>query len=174
MSIKNKDSDFFSENLPALTGLGISEAECAALLATPGGVERLKERIRSAAQQQREREKGTPSILAVETEGMDRLRREQEQQGHRRFARVNAREHHERKEDQQMGMEAQAQSQILQHPALNNQRFDGIDPNVNPEPPLNTDARREFDNAQREQQMEKQLRLGHMPKFSAAPKPQGP
>ena len=50
----------------------------------------------------------------------------------------------------------------------------GVDPNLNPEPPLNTEARREYDNQKREQEMEKQLRLGNMPKFSTAPKPHGP
>lgn len=115
------------------------------------------------------------SILVEETEGMDRTRRLAEQEGHRRRARVNAREHHEREEaKQQQSLEGELQSNILQHPALNNQRYDGVDPNVNPEPALNTDARREFDNERREQEMEKQLRLGNMPKFSTAPKPHGP
>ena len=106
---------------------------------------------------------------------MDRLRRQAEQDGHRKRARVNAREHQEREETkQQQSLEGELQNNILQHPALNNQRFDGVDPNVNPEPPMNTDARREFDNERREQEMEKQLKLGNMPKFSTAPKPQGP
>ena len=43
------------------------------------------------------------------------------------------------------------------------QRFDGIDPSVNPAPALNTAARTEFDNIKREQEMEKQLRLGLIP-----------
>lgn len=113
------------------------------------------------------------SILSDDTETMDRERRLMEQQGHRRHARVNAREHHER-EAQRSQMLDHYEHQVLQHPALNNQRFDGIDPNINPEPALNTDARREFDNERREQDKEKQLRLGNMPKFSTAPKPQGP
>ena len=45
---------------------------------------------------------------------------------------------------------------------------------MNPEPALNTEARREFDNEKREQEKEKQLRLGNMPKFSTAPTPRGP
>ena len=114
------------------------------------------------------------SILVDETETMDRERREAEQKGHRQRARVNAREHHERLEAQQQALEGQMENNILQHPAFDNQRFDGVDPNLNPEPPLNTDARREFDNERREQEMEKQLKLGlaNMPKFS--PKPAGP
>lgn len=115
----------------------------------------------------------TISILVDETETMDRSRREAEQEGHRRLARVNAREHHVREEQRQQLQES-AQNDILQHPALNNQRYDGVDPNVNPEPALNTDARREFDNERREQEMEKQLRLGNMPQFTTAPKPHGP
>ena len=110
-----------------------------------------------------------------ETETMERARRELEQKGHRKYgAKVHAREHHEREEQKRQSLEGELQNDILQHPALNNQRFDGIDPNLNPEPPLNTDARREYDNEKREQEMEKQLRLGNMPKFSTAPKPQGP
>jgi ssDNA-binding Zn-finger/Zn-ribbon topoisomerase 1 len=115
------------------------------------------------------------SILIDETETMERERRLAEQAGHRKRARVHAREHHERQEvRQQQGLEGELQNNILQHPALNTQRFDGIDPSVNPEPALNTEARREFDNERREQEKEKQLRLGNMPKFSTAPKPQGP
>jgi len=113
------------------------------------------------------------SILIDETEGMDRERRLAEQDGHRRRAKVHAREHHER-EEQKQALEGKYENNILQHPALNSQRFDGVDPNVNPEPALNTDARREFDNERREQDKEKQLKLGNMPKFSTAPKPHGP
>ncbi|MDP1601936.1 MAG: hypothetical protein Q8M03_01585 [Legionella sp.] len=112
------------------------------------------------------------SFLADETDSMDRKRRLVEQDGHRQLARVNARAHNEN--DEQPAPEGELQNSILQHPWLDAQRFDGIDPNLNPEPPLNTDARREFDNERREQEMEKQLRLGNMPKFSTAPKPGTP
>lgn len=123
----------------------------------------------------RDKRTKTGSILMDETETMERARRGLEQQGHRKHgAKVHAREHHEREEQKRQSLEGELQNDILQHPALNNQRFDGIDPNLNPEPPLNTDARREYDNEKREQEMEKQLRLGNMPKFSTAPKPQGP
>jgi hypothetical protein len=113
------------------------------------------------------------SYLAEETKSMDRNRRELEQEGHRKYARVNAR-HHEEREQQQAAPEGELQNSILQNPWLDSQRFDGVDPNVNPEPPLNSEARREFDNQRREQEMEKQLRLGNMPKMGSAPKPQGP
>nr|WP_242602117.1 hypothetical protein [Legionella nagasakiensis] len=112
------------------------------------------------------------SYLVDETRAMERERRLQEQQGHRHLARVNAREHHD--EEQQVAPEGELQNSIMQNPWLDSQRFDGVDPNLNPEPPLNTEARREYDNQRREQEMEKQLRLGNMPKFTNAPKPQGP
>lgn len=107
------------------------------------------------------------SYLVDETFHMEREQREAEQQGHRQLAKVHAREHHEQKEHS--APEGELQNDIRQHPWLDAQRFDGIDPNLNPEPPLNTEARREFDNERREQEMEKQLRLGNMPKFSSTP-----
>lgn len=115
------------------------------------------------------------SYLLDDTQNMERQRRVNEQQGHRRFARVHAREHAMDANSPSAGSEldGQMQNNILQNPWLNSQRFDGIDPNLNPEPPLNTEARREFDNERRQQEMEKQLRLGNMPRVSPAPKPQG-
>jgi DNA-nicking Smr family endonuclease len=112
------------------------------------------------------------SYLVAETKSMERKRRLAEQQGERQLGPVKAREHSE--EVVNDGPEGELQNSILQHPDLDSQRFDGIDPNLNPEPPLNSEARREFDNEKREQEMEKQLRLGNMPKFSTAPTPRGP
>lgn len=111
--------------------------------------------------------------LADDTPALDRQRRLLEQDGHRNYARVHAREHPEQTTQQNLALEEGVQNNILQNPWLNSQRFDGIDPNLNPEPPLNTEARREFDNERREQEMEKQLRLGNVPRVSPAPKPQG-
>ena len=116
------------------------------------------------------RNRGT--YLIDETTTMDRQRRIAEQEGHRRIARVHAREHPEGVQ-QQPSLEGELQNSILQNPWLDSQRFDGIDPNLNPEPPLNSEARREFDNERREQEMEKQLRLGNMPRFNPTPKPPG-
>ncbi|NCX96786.1 MAG: hypothetical protein EBX41_10380 [Chitinophagia bacterium] len=122
----------------------------------------------------REKIKRSDSYLADETVLMERQRRIHEQDGHRRLARVNAREHaNTENSNPEHGLEGQAQNNIMQNPWLNSQRFDGIDPNLNPEPPLNSEARREFDNERREQEMEKQLRLGNVPRISPAPKPQG-
>lgn len=123
---------------------------------------------------ERTRHKPTGSYLVNETWTMDRQRRLSEQAGHRRLARVHARTHAEPTTQAGPAPEGELQNDILQNPWLNSQRFDGVDPNLNPEPPLNTEARREFDNERREQEMEKQLRLGNMPKFSTAPKPHGP
>ena len=113
------------------------------------------------------------SFLVAETKAMERKRRLAEQQGERQLGPVKAREHSE-EEVNNPGPEGELQNSILQHPDLDTQRFDGIDPNLNPEPPLNSEARREFDNEKREQEQEKQLRLGNMPKFTTAPTPRGP
>lgn len=115
------------------------------------------------------------SFFAAETKEIENQRRVQEQDAERRIARVQARDRSN--EDAAIygnHLEEAAENGLLQHPYLDNPRFDGIDPNVNPEPPLNSDARREYDNQRREQEMEKQLRLGNMPKFNKAPKPGGP
>lgn len=111
--------------------------------------------------------KGSFSILVEETKDMERKRREAEQNGHKRYGSVIAREHSDR--EPEPIPEGELQNSILQHPELNTQRFDGVDPNLNPEPPLNSQARLEYDNQRREQEMEKQLRLGNMPKFKNAP-----
>ena len=107
-----------------------------------------------------------PSRYSEETKAMQNARRDLEQAGHRKFGvKVHALE---RINDETPTPEAslEAQSSIEMNPLLaDNQRFDGIDPTVNPEPALNTDARREFDNERREQEMEKQLRLGNMPQM---------
>jgi hypothetical protein len=124
----------------------------------------------------KEAPKRSSSYLVDDTQNMERQRRISEQAGHRRLARVNARQHgDEDKQSESAQMEAggEMQNNILQNPWLNNQRFDGVDPNLNPEPPLNSEARREFDNERREQEMEKELRLGNTPRVSPAPKPQG-
>ena len=119
------------------------------------------------------RGRGDTSILIAETKAMERSRRLLEQQGERRLASVKAREH-SNEEHQQQSPEGELQNSILQHPALDSQRFDGIDPNLNPEPPLNTEARREYDNERRNQEQEKQLRLGNTPTFRNTPTPHGP
>lgn len=120
---------------------------------------------------------GKTSVLKDETHKMAREQRELEQQGHRRLAKVYVREH-EVRADQRLALEGELQNSILQHPELDNQRFDGIDPTLNPAPALNSEARLAYDNERREQEKEKQNRLenvlglGNQPRFS--PKPGGP
>ena len=110
------------------------------------------------------------SYLVDETMSMERQRRLKEQQGHRRLGRVNAREHGS-EDNRPRGNALEAGNEgPLQHPDLNTPRFDGVDQTLNPEY-LSPEARREFDNQKRQQDMEKQLRLGNMPKFNSAPKP---
>ena len=117
------------------------------------------------------------SILLDETLKMAGDQRRAEQQGHRRLAKVHARERPEALPEQ-VAPEGALQNDILQHPALDSQRFDGIDPSLNPAPELNTEARLKYDNEKREQDREKQERLenvlglANQPKFS--PKPGGP
>lgn len=110
------------------------------------------------------------SILMDETKKMEWSRHALEQQGHRRLATVHAQERSE-----QVSNEETAQELLQENPWLDSQRFDGVDPDVSPAPPINSEARREFDNAQREQKLQKELRLGltHAPTFSSKPKPPG-
>jgi len=111
------------------------------------------------------------SYLAEDTKYKENQRRVREQEGHRKWARVNARDRRD-EEQQQQSLEESFDNNPLQHPELDKQLFDGYDPNVNPEPPLNTEARREYDKAKKEQEYELKMRLGQVP--STAPKPEGP
>ncbi len=111
---------------------------------------------------------GDKSILVEESKGMENGRRIKEQEGHRQYAKVNQRDRHDDNKHADNALQAQAGPK--EHPYLKqSQRFDGIDPNLNPEPDIGTEARREYDNERREQEMEKQLRLGNMPAFRTAP-----
>jgi len=119
----------------------------------------------------RKRKRNAESMLVDETTEMDRKRRLIEQEGHRQIARVNERSHETRLADREVA-ESTMQQGPLEHPLLaNNPRYDGVEPTLNPVPDLNTDARREFDNERREQEQEKQYRLGNMPKFTPKPQP---
>ena len=118
-----------------------------------------------------------PSSYKEETRVMENARRDKEQSGHRGLGiSVHA---NERVNDEPLSMEqsleAQNSSSLMSNPLLDSQRFDGIDPNVNPAPALNSDARTEYDNLKREQELKKQLRLGLMPSNSKTfnPKPSG-
>ena len=108
------------------------------------------------------KEDGRASFLVEETQKMNRNQRIIEQAGHQRFARVHMLDHPEEEQQQSVGQsqEMDADNGIAQHPYLTTQRFDGISPNDNPEPPLNSTARTEFDNKRREQELQLQARLG--------------
>ncbi len=101
------------------------------------------------------------SILIDPTDAMENARRKLEQTGHSRFARVNA--SHRPDYEVSPDNDLQAQAGPKEHPYLDSQRFDGIDPSLNPAPDIGTEARREFDNERRNQEQEKQHRLGNMP-----------
>lgn len=109
---------------------------------------------------------GFTSYLLEETEQMAYERRGLEQQVERAIAGVE-----ERKKPQKNTGETPGgtEKKLRQHPLLDSQRFDGIDPGLNPAPFGNQEAEIAFENEQREQQMEKQLRLGNMPKMGKAP-----
>lgn len=110
------------------------------------------------------------SYLADDTDLMQREQRLLEQEGHRRHKQVKVRARERSVSPFAVAPEGELQNNILQHPKLNSQRLDGTDTNLNPEPPLNSEARREYDNAKRDQQLEQQLRLNNMPQFSSTPK----
>ena len=112
-----------------------------------------------------------PSIVSEETAMMERQRRQIEQQCLTKYAKVNAREHKIEDNTPQNTNDLEMNNGIPQHPLLATQRFDGVDPNLNPEPPLNSAARVDYDNAKREQEMEKQYRLGLVPDFKNTPTP---
>lgn len=101
-----------------------------------------------------------PGALRDETRLMEIRQRELEQSGHRQYGRVNAREKdpNEPRQGNEMGM---GNNNIKQHPLLQNQRFDGVDSNLNPAPPDNPDALAQFENERQEQERQKQLRLGN-------------
>lgn len=102
------------------------------------------------------------TYLVEETEQMQYERRGLEQVVERQLATVEER----RKPKRDYNNEGPGQQeQIKQHPLLDSQRFDGIDPSLNPAPFGNEQAVIDFENERREQDKEKQLRLGNMPKM---------
>lgn len=111
------------------------------------------------------------SYLVDETFFMEKERREKEQQGHRQLAKVNAVEH---QEPSAPGPEGELQNDIQGHPKFKDrQDLDGIEIGPdNPIPALNTEARREFDNAELEKQLRYKLEHNLMP--DTAPKPNKP
>ena len=120
------------------------------------------------------------SNLKPENGLMEQNRRWEEQQGHRNHLHVSVKEAREYVEQNSVP-EGEPQNGISGHPEFEfRQDLDGADPSVNAIPALNTEARREYDNQKREQEMEKQLRLENQlqntnqPRFRNTPRPGGP
>lgn len=89
------------------------------------------------------------------TKAMEAARRELEQSGHRKVAKVNARY----KTEREFGNDLQQGDQYQRHPFLDSQRFDGIAADLNPDLNNNPDARWAYENERAEQEKEKQLRM---------------
>lgn len=97
------------------------------------------------------------SGLPEGTKSMEIERRQLEQEGHRRIAKVNARvKYGESPPDH--GNELQHDEQYQRHPYLDSQRFDGVAVD-NPDVNLNPNARWIYENERAEQEKEKQLRM---------------
>lgn len=115
------------------------------------------------------------AYLAEDTSKIMRDQRIDEQAGKRHVARVYARDHHVDEFGQQntsgLGAEEAPENDMPQHPWLDKQLFDGADQNLNIDPRNNPNAKMELENAEREQQIEQQLRLGLMPGLNRAPRP---
>ena len=113
--------------------------------------------------------------LAEDTSNMMRDQRLDEQAGKRHLARVYAREHPVDEHGQQnqlgLGVEEAPENDIPPHKDLDSQRWAGADKNLNIDPRNNPNAKMELENAEREQQIENQLRLGLMPGVNRAPRP---
>ncbi|MDF1826859.1 MAG: hypothetical protein P1U39_01080 [Legionellaceae bacterium] len=117
------------------------------------------------------------TYLADDTVERENLRRPLEQAGLRRLSGMSVQGHDRDVPTESAGqdLDQQMSAGVEEHPLLDKQQFDGIDASVNPAPPLSdAEARREFDNARNEQQLQKQMKLGLAPKMNTAPKPPGP
>lgn len=111
-------------------------------------------------------------ILVPQTKAMEDFRRLEEQEGLRKLtqAKIHARD---REQVYLSTPEGELQNDIMQHPLLaERQQFDGVDIPLSQLPYMNRDAKTKYENAKREQQLELQMRLGHMPKMGTAPKPE--
>ncbi|MFT4058877.1 MAG: hypothetical protein QM652_04950 [Legionella sp.] len=113
-------------------------------------------------------------FLVEETRSMARKRRLIEQDGQRRIARVEAKEHSDDAEVTGNYQEEAFNNGIKQHPNLNTPLHDGRDPTVSVLPNVGDVNRTKFENERREQEQEKQYRLGYMPGNKNNLRPQGP
>lgn len=118
------------------------------------------------------------SILKDETKGMERKRRKLEQQGLRALiqARVLERDHPD-----VVPTGDEPFSELLQHPLLDGQQFDGIENNP-PDVNLNPLAKVKLQEAKQKQELKKQLQLEQRlelqnnpyRKYGFNPRPSGP
>lgn len=124
--------------------------------------------------------KGRGSYLAEKTTHMERTRRELEQEGNRRLARVIVTEHElDQSQTEDVRNENRQERRRKMHRKLAHlQRFDGsygrkMTYRVTDDP----EAMIKLENAEREQEKEKQLRmehqLGNTPQFSSKLRPRG-
>ena len=113
------------------------------------------------------------SMLAEDTTRAEWERRAQEQAGEGNYGKVHTKD---REKTDQAAPEGELQNDIAQHPLLNRQTYDGVPINDSNVPAQNTDARREYDNAQRlqhQKKLELQNNLTNTPQSqpSSAPTP---
>lgn len=110
------------------------------------------------------------TLLVPDTSTMEDRRRIIEQDGHRRswHARMNVRDRPEDSAAIAPGPEEAPANGIAEHPLLNTPRYDGIDPDLNPLPPLNTEARTEMEN---ELRLQNQKKLEKMNQPTSTPTP---
>ncbi len=111
------------------------------------------------------------SYLVEPTRLMEKKRRVEEQDGHRQLTKAKVHEREFTEDYLSVAPEGETNG-ILEHPLLDGQIYDGADIQISQLPYLNRDAKTKYENAQREQQLEHQLRLGLMPKMGTAPKPE--
>ena len=112
------------------------------------------------------------SFLVADTVEMENNRRLAEQAGHRQFGQVNARDRTIANVSSDPSLEQTNTSTMKQHPYFaENQRFDGIENKVNPDPSSNPEAQEKYQEAKEEQELAKQLRLGNTPQYSHKPTP---
>ena len=109
------------------------------------------------------------SFLVHDSVAMENSRRLAEQAGHKQFAHVNARDRTIANVSDEPGMDQT--STMKQHPYFaQNQRFDGIENKITPDPSSNPAAKEKYQEAKEEQDLAKQLRLNNTPENTNTPR----
>ena len=112
------------------------------------------------------------SMLFADTETMYRTLRAREKELYRRRLGIRVAEPAHASKQQAAGNELDNSHQpIKEQPWLKSQRFDGAPPTMSAVPELNDEARTNYDNAKREQDLDYKLRNGlvNAPKFNPRP-----